>query len=126
MLHLRYVLDGEDRSYTLAGDRVRLGRGSDNDVVLSDVSVSRYHAEILLDPEGWTVHDLKSTHGVEGNGAPAEKAPLHPGDHLSIGSFEIRVEEEPPLTVRPQPVAADAGLGHATALRPPSAPARAL
>ncbi|HSG40540.1 MAG TPA: adenylate/guanylate cyclase domain-containing protein [Thermoanaerobaculia bacterium] len=118
MLRLRYVVNGEERAVPLAGGRIRLGRGSDNDVVLSDVSVSRYHAEILGDAEGWTVHDLKSTNGVEVNGAPVEKAPLHPGDHLSIGSFEIRVEEEPPVPVRPRPVAADEGFGNATIIRP--------
>ncbi|HEY9422068.1 MAG TPA: FHA domain-containing protein, partial [Thermoanaerobaculia bacterium] len=118
MLRLRYVINGEERAVPLTGGRTRLGRGSDNDVVLPDVSVSRYHAEILREPEGWAVHDLKSTNGVEVNGAPVERAPLHPGDHLSIGSFEIRVEEEPPLTLRPQPVSADEGFGNATIIRP--------
>src|SRR4051794_39982532 len=83
MLRLRYVVNGEERANPLTGGRVRLGRGSDNDVVLSDVSVSRYHAEILREGEdGWSVHDLKSTNGVEVNGVPVEKAPLRPGDLL--------------------------------------------
>ena len=43
---LQRLSHGEERTFTLSGDRIRLGRGSDNDVVLSDVSVSRYHAEI--------------------------------------------------------------------------------
>ncbi|HEX3556872.1 MAG TPA: adenylate/guanylate cyclase domain-containing protein [Thermoanaerobaculia bacterium] len=125
MLRLRYVVNGEDRTAPLTGGRVRLGRGSDNDVVLSDVSVSRYHAEILREAEGWSVHDLKSTNGVEVNGVPVEKAPLRPGDRMGIGAFEVRIEAEP-QSVRPKPVSSDGdddegsllGLGNATIIRP--------
>jgi adenylate cyclase len=93
MLCLRYAVESEERTYTLTGDRIRLGRGGDNDIVLSDVSVSRYHAEIRRETGGWVVQDLKSTNGVELNRAPIEKAPLQPGDRLGIGVFELTVEE---------------------------------
>ena len=93
MLCLRYAVDGEDRTYILTGDRIRLGRGSDNDVVLSDVSVSRYHAEIRRETGGWIIQDLKSTNGVELNRGPIERAPLQPGDHLGIGVFDLAVED---------------------------------
>src|SRR5436190_17256597 len=105
MLRLRFVVNGEDRVVPLTGGgRIRLGRGSDNDVVLADVSVSRYHAEIRRESEGWSVHDLKSTNGVEVNHVPVEKAVLRPGDLLGIGAFEIRLEaDEGAVSVRPQP-----------------------
>ena len=93
MLCLRYAVESEERSYTLTRDRIRLGRGSDNDIVLSDVSVSRYHAEIRRETSGWVIQDLKSTNGVELNRAPIERAPLQAGDHLGIGVFELIVEE---------------------------------
>jgi adenylate cyclase len=121
MLRLRFVVNGEDRVVCLTGGRIRVGRGSDNDVVLSDVSVSRYHAEILREAEGWSVHDLKSTNGVEINRVPVEKAPLRPGDLLGVGSFEIRLESDEPVSVRPAPAAAEeelAGFGNATIIRP--------
>jgi adenylate cyclase len=125
MLRLRYIANGEDRVVPLAGGRTRLGRGSDNDVILSDVSVSRYHAEFLREGSGWVVHDLKSTNGVEVNRVPVEKAPLHPGDLLTIGSFEMRLEEEEARVSRPAAAAPEegldgtlAGLGNATIIRP--------
>src|SRR5215210_635920 len=93
MLCLRYALEGEERTYTLTGDRIRLGRGSDNDVVLPDVSVSRYHAEIRRETNGWVIQDLKSTNGVELNRGPIERAPVHTGDRLGIGVFELAVED---------------------------------
>jgi adenylate cyclase len=131
MLRLRYTVNGEERAVPLAGGRTRLGRGGDNDVVLSDVSVSRYHAEILREAGGWSVHDLKSTNGVEVNRVPVEKAPLRPGDVLGIGVFEIRVEAEEPPPERPKKatsVLAEGpaeepleSFGNATIIRPLSA-----
>lgn len=123
MLRLRFVINGEDRVIPLSGGRVRVGRGGDNDLVLADVSVSRYHAEILSEGGGWSVHDLKSTNGVEVNGVPVEKAPLLPGDRLGIGSFELRVEAGESLSVRPAPLPEPAGsvlpgLANATIIRP--------
>jgi len=123
MLRLRYIVNGEERVAPLAGGRTRLGRGGDNDVVLADVSVSRYHAEILREPDGWAVHDLKSTNGVEVNRLPVEKAPLRPGDLLGIGSFEVRIEAEEPPPERRQPatVLPEEPLeqfGNATIIRP--------
>jgi adenylate cyclase len=123
MLRLRFVVNGEDRVVPLTGSgRIRLGRGSDNDVVLTDVSVSRYHAEILREPGGWSVRDLRSTNGVEVNRVPVEKAPLRPGDVLGIGSFEIRLEEDEPLSVQPPPAIVPeeepGGFGNATIIRP--------
>ncbi len=123
-MRLRYVVNGEERVSPLAGGRVRLGRGSDNDVVLSDVSVSRYHAEILREGDAWSVHDLKSTNGVEVNGVPVEKAPLRPGDLLGVGAFELRIEAEETLPPRPKPVSVEPeggsllALGNATIIRP--------
>jgi adenylate cyclase len=123
MLRLRYIVNGEERSFVMTGGRLRLGRGSDNDVVLSDVSVSRYHAEILREPNGWSIHDLKSTNGIEVNRVPVERAPLAGGDLLTIGSFEMRLDaEEPPP--RPKSLLEEvgestlAGLSNATIIRP--------
>src|ERR1700730_11336717 len=100
MLRLRYSVDGEERFFPLTASRVRLGRGADNDIVLSDVSVSRFHAEVRRDGQGaWSVHDLKSTNGVELNRVAVQMAPLQAGDRLGIGVFELLVENH--ADVRP-------------------------
>ncbi len=128
MLLLRYVLDGEDHVFPLTGSKVRLGRGSDNDVVLPDVSVSRYHAELLRETDGWHIEDLRSTNGIEINRSPVKRAPLQPGDHLGIGVFDLVLERPEPRDVRqrtvlPPPLAGDLGdtgpiLTNATIVRP--------
>jgi len=118
MLRLRFQLHGEDRLVPLSGGKVRLGRGADNDAVLSDVSVSRYHAEIRRESDGWVLHDMKSTNGVEVNGVPVERSVLQAGDRLGVGSFSLLVEAAEPTTVRPVSEPDLPDLGNATIIRP--------
>lgn len=109
MFRLRGVIDGRERIFPMDGDEVRLGRGSDNDVVLPDFSVSRRHAALRREPGGWFVYDLKSTNGVQVNGVTVKKAPLRSSDRLKIGIFEFSVEGE--LTQAPSPTAQLQGAG---------------
>jgi len=109
MLRLRFAIGGESRLFPLTGGRVRLGRGGDNDIVLADVSVSRNHAEIRRGPDGWHIHDLKSTNGVEINRVAVRSAPLRPGDRVTIGAFELEVESVPPPAAAAVPAAAASG-----------------
>jgi adenylate cyclase len=94
MFRLRGVIDGRERFFPLENEEVRLGRGSDNDVVLPDFSVSRRHAALRREPGGWFVYDLKSTNGVQVNGVTVKKAPLRSADRLKVGIFEFLVEGE--------------------------------
>jgi adenylate cyclase len=127
MLRLRWLIEGKERVLPLAGPRLTLGRGPDNDVVLADVSVSRHHAELRAAGERWTVHDLKSTNGIEVNRVPVESAPLAPGDRLVVGAFELLIESEPeppPRSLPPAAPRAPASVGgpspiaNATIIRP--------
>ena len=76
MLRLKTTIEGSERSYPLATNEVRIGRGGDNEIVLSDCSVSRRHAALRREAEGWFVYDLMSTNGVQLNQAAVKKAPL--------------------------------------------------
>ncbi len=70
-----------------------IGRSRECDVVIEDSGISRRHAEVSLTPEGWVLHDLGSTNGVQVNdeplGAPRR---LRSGDRLEVGSTEIIFE----------------------------------
>jgi adenylate cyclase len=93
MLRLRFAIGGEVRVFPLTGARVRVGRGGENDIVLADVSVSRYHAEVRCGADGgWTIHDLQSTNGIEVNRVAVRSAPVRAGDQVTIGAFELLVE----------------------------------
>jgi pSer/pThr/pTyr-binding forkhead associated (FHA) protein len=79
------------------GHLVSVGRTSNNDVVVPDVSVSRFHA-FLKERHGdspWSIQDAGSTNGTEvnaqpipsqGNGAPVT---LKSGDRIRIGQVDF-------------------------------------
>lgn len=122
MLRLRGLIEGKEQSFPLALEEVRIGRGSENEIVLSDFSVSRRHASIRRQGQVWSIHDLSSTNGVQLNRVAVKKAPIHAGDQLKIGIFELVVEGEDtkpkPATPAPDKAATASTLGSATIVRP--------
>jgi hypothetical protein len=77
----------------IALDPVTIGRHPDCDVVLNDQEVSRQHAEVRRDDEGFVLHDLGSLNGTKVNGAGVKAPrPLDDGDTITIGSHTIRFE----------------------------------
>ncbi len=93
MLRLHWTHQGHDEARTLHQDEVRIGRGNENEIVLPDFSVSRRHASIRREAEGWTVHDLGSTNGIQVNRISVRRALLRPGDKIKVGIFELVVDE---------------------------------
>ena len=88
------LLVGAGRRSALRGVRTVIGRSRDCDVVVSDSNVSRRHAEVRRDEEGWSVVDLESTNGVKLNGRRVDRAPLRPGDRITIGVTDLTFELE--------------------------------
>jgi len=88
------VTAGPDRGKSVDVDRprLRIGTGPANDLVLSDRSVSRLHAEIELGPEGFRLRDLGSTNGTRVGGLRVIDAFLEPGAKLRLGATEVRFE----------------------------------
>lgn len=82
----------EGRRIPVADRPVVIGRLSSCDIPLGDPQVSRRHAEVRRDPEGFTVFDLGSTNGTVVNGSPVRERRLSDGDELRIGSATIRFE----------------------------------
>lgn len=66
---------------------VRVGRGSDNDLVIPDESVSHAHALLARRGAGWTVTDLRSTNGTYVRGRRVQGSePVPDGADLRFGS----------------------------------------
>ena len=71
-----------------------IGRSRECDIVLEDSNVSRRHAELRPDLEGWAIVDLGSTNGVRVNGRRiAAGEALQPGDRIDLGATTLHFEE---------------------------------
>jgi pSer/pThr/pTyr-binding forkhead associated (FHA) protein len=76
-------------TFMIAADATSLGRSTDSDVFLDDVSVSRRHAEIRRGAEGFTIHDLGSMNGTYVNRERVEMTKLAQHDEVQIGRFRL-------------------------------------
>ena len=86
------VCDGEAVGQGFLLDRpvISLGRGSECEIVINDVSISRRHAQILRQANGYFVQDLESRNGTTVNGEPLhEPRLLHIGDIVCLGSIHL-------------------------------------
>lgn len=75
---------GETWEVHLRGDRLRIGRYRDNDVVVDSATVSRHHAVLERTGDTFTLRDLQSSNGTWMRGDRVSRVALEDGD-----SFEI-------------------------------------
>lgn len=78
-------------SWPLENTITLLGRCSCCDIRLSDESVSRVHASLVLTGEGLWIVDLLGRGGTLVNGVPAAYAYLPNGSQVQVGAFKIRI-----------------------------------
>ncbi len=77
----------------LEGRPVTIGRLDSCDVVLNDPTVSRHHAEVRREGDGFDLIDLDSRNGTRVNGYGITRQRLADGDDLLIGAVPLRFEE---------------------------------
>ena len=75
----------------VAGDVVRVGTAEDNDLVLTDDSVSRHHCELQPFEQGVRVRDLESTNGVFGGSHRIFDALLPFDERIRVGDTEVSI-----------------------------------
>ena len=56
---------------------------------LDDITVSRKHAEIRRQEDGFSIHDLGSMNGTYVNRERVDQTKLAPGDEVQIGKFRL-------------------------------------
>lgn len=86
---------GSDTNYDflLNRDLISIGRAPDNNLVLSEPGVSRHHAQILKEADGYVITDLGSSSGTYINNQELLPRTLHSladGDVIQIGASQLR------------------------------------
>src|SRR3569832_2128159 len=79
---------GGRREYAFDKGMVRIGAMDDNDVVIADETVSRYHCRIVQEEGGYLLIDLGSTNGTFVAGVRVREAFLNSGCVIGLGQSE--------------------------------------
>lgn len=99
--------------WPLNGERFLIGRGADCNLMIADRQVSRHHAVLRKQPDGYWIEDLGSKNGTHVNGTPLSgPALLQDGDvihvALAVQLAYVGTEATVPLSIND---AAEMGLG---------------
>ncbi len=94
---------GNTREVEVEKTPFTMGRQGDNELVMLDSRISRRHARIVQDEQGFLIEDLGSRHGTFLNGERVTNSRLRNGDQIGLGvgdAYTIAfVLKEPELPV---------------------------
>ncbi|MCA9537979.1 MAG: sigma 54-interacting transcriptional regulator [Myxococcales bacterium] len=83
---------------------VTLGSMDDNDVVIDDDTVSRYHCRLYQEENAYVLLDLGSTNGTFVNNVRIKEAYLAPGCTVELGNTRINFQSfDEEVHIRPSP-----------------------
>jgi transcriptional regulator with GAF, ATPase, and Fis domain len=88
------VLKGTQRGreFVISSDVIRAGKAEENDLVLPEDTVSRFHFEIMRDTRGYLLRDLQSTNGTFLDGAEVREAYVRAGSVITAGTVQIKFQ----------------------------------
>jgi len=82
------IVNGAD-IFPLEKKVINIGRMEDNDIVLPNAHISRYHAQLRAGEGSFLLVDLNSTSGTSINGEKITRKVLAPGDVISMAGIPI-------------------------------------
>jgi serine/threonine protein kinase len=88
-----YVINGAKKQHVIIeGASATIGRSPENDIMLDDVTVSRYHARLLCTDDKWSIDTLNTINRTYVNGQEISGIrDLNIGDVLKIGAYSIEL-----------------------------------
>ncbi len=90
-----YRDDGLVDEHVLMRASVRLGRHPENDIVLDDLTLSRFHARLERRGARYVVLDMNAQNGVFLNGVRVTgEQELSPGDRITLGAY-VAIFDQP-------------------------------
>lgn len=91
MAKIILMLDGKVlRELVLSKQRLTIGRGPRNSLVIDSLAVSAEHAVIATMGNDVVLEDLNSTNGTQVNGQPVKMHFLQDGDVIELAQYRIR------------------------------------
>jgi serine phosphatase RsbU (regulator of sigma subunit) len=81
-----------------------IGRGPLNHIVIDDTRISRQHAKISPEEDGWVLYDLNSANGTFVNDVKVSRTRLAHGDVVIVGPFKFVFELKRTRAATPAPV----------------------
>src|SRR5262249_51784979 len=93
-----------------SSEKLTVGSARDNDLQLSDETVSRYHLELCGAPEGVRISDPGSTNGTWVGAVRVHSGVVPPSSILKLGKTSLRLGQGEPLTLALHQEGALAGL----------------
>jgi len=97
LIGLSERLNGKE--FIFSKNKFSIGRNPDNDIVLSEASVSSMHAQIIKVDDDWKVLNLLSSNGTFVNGKKVAEKIIVPGDRIAFAEAEfvyVLVEPQAP------------------------------
>lgn len=95
---LRLIIEDDEGSTTIVAlgqNAVTIGRQAGNTIQLTEQNVSRQHARMYPQSDGWVVEDLQSYNGIRVNGVPIEgRVLVHQGDLVQIGDYHLALSDD--------------------------------
>ena len=85
----RIIERATNKEHTIMGQRATIGRSLQCDIVISDPGVSRLHAEMIREADGWLIRDAKSTNGTQVNDVNIQQSQIFNGDIICVGNTEL-------------------------------------
>ena len=82
------------REFEIVDEEIRIGRELDNNLRISDPSVSRYHATLRRTSEGYLIQDQPSLNGIKVNDQKVSEAILTDGDQFLLGQVTITFQND--------------------------------
>ncbi len=84
--------------YTVADQKVLIGRSEFADIVIEDLYASKLHAIVLVYSDALVLLDLNSANGVTVNSVQTKCAILKENDIITIGHHRLKIENVPELS----------------------------
>jgi len=92
--HLVYKVADEEKTTPLDRPEVVMGRGPECQLQLTDYGISRQHAKVTRDADGYVCIDLNSRNGTRVNGARITQVVLTDGDEITLGKFPLHFRRQ--------------------------------